>query len=60
MKSNMYGEVYMKYKKLDKEILSSKNRRIISSDEALNNVIPIQWSNEVINGLQKVIIHKVS
>lgn len=56
----MYREVYMKYKKLDKEILSSKNRRIISSDEALNNVIPIQWSNEVINGLQKVIIHKVS
>lgn len=50
----------MKYNKLNKEILSSKNRRIISSDEALNNVIPIQWSNEVINGLQKVIIHKVS
>lgn len=50
----------MKYKKLNKEILENRNRRIISSSEALKDVIPMQWSDEVINGSKKVIIGKAS
>ena len=38
------------YKKLDRNILQNKKRRIISSNEAL------KWSDDVINGRKKVTI----
>ena len=36
--------------------LKNKNRKIISSKEALKDVDKIKWSNEVLNGEKKVII----
>ena len=50
----------MQYKKLNKEILENKNRKTIPSDEALTGIIPMQWSDEVINGSKKVTIGKAS
>lgn len=40
-----------------KEILrSNKKHKIISSEEALKDVVPINWSNDVLSGKKKVII----
>lgn len=50
----------MQYKKLNKEILENKNRRIVSSSEALKDVVSMQWSDEVVNGFKKIIIGKAS
>ena len=52
------GGINMKegYKKLDRNILQNKKRRIISSNEALKDIVPIKWSDDVINGRKKVTI----
>lgn len=50
----------MEYKKLDKEILKHKQRHIASSDDALRDIVPINWSNDVINGSKKIIINKAN
>ena len=44
------------YKKLDRNILQNKKRRIISSNEALKDIVPIKWSDDVIKGRKKVTI----
>lgn len=42
------------YKRLDKSKLKNRKRTIVSSEEALKNVTPIKWSNEVLNGTKTV------
>lgn len=42
-----------------KKLREEKNTTIISSEEALKNVNPFNWSNDVINGNKKVEIKLV-
>ena len=42
------------YRKLNLSKLSNRKRYVISSNEALKDVTPINWSNEVKNGNKKV------
>ena len=45
------------YKKLDlKKLFESKPSKIVSTKEALKDVEPIQWSEEVLSGKAKVIV----
>ena len=39
-----------------KDIIKNKNRVIISTEESLEDVEPIEWSDEIINGNKKVIV----
>lgn len=39
-----------------KEILKNKNRVVISTEESLEDIEPIEWSDDVIEGDKKVII----
>ena len=39
-----------------KDIIKNKNRVIISTEESLEDVEPIDWSDEIINGNKKVIV----
>ena len=39
-----------------KDILKNKNHVIISTEESLEDVEPIEWSDDVINGDKKVIV----
>lgn len=44
-------------KKLDIESLRrNKKFVIVSSDEALKDVVPINWSQEVLDGTKKIVI----
>lgn len=43
----------MTYKKL-KDILKNKKRKVISTEESLKDVTPIEWSEEVIKGDKKI------
>ncbi|MFR0074247.1 MAG: hypothetical protein ACLRVD_07760 [Blautia caecimuris] len=45
------------YKKLNRKKISNKKINIISSDEALKNIIPIEWSDSVQSGQKKVTIY---
>lgn len=49
-----------KYEGLNLNILKSKKSRIISSEEALKDIIPIEWSDEVLEGKEKVIIGDIT
>ena len=33
-----------------------KKRKIISSDEALKDIIPIEWDDEVLRGEKRIIV----
>lgn len=45
------------YKKIDfKQLLENKKITIVSSKEALKDVTPFEWSDEVLSGKKKVII----
>ena len=44
------------YQPLDLELLKSKNCKVITTKEALKDVTPIDWGDEVLNGETKVII----
>lgn len=44
----------LEFEKIHKE----KKSTIISSEEALKDVIPIVWNDDIINGKEKVIIDK--
>lgn len=43
----------MTYKKL-KDILKNKKRKVVSTEESLKDVTPMEWSEEVIKGNKKV------
>lgn len=45
------------YKKLDLSTLNYADK-IITSDEALRNVTPLEWSEKVLSGEKKVVIKK--
>ena len=47
------------YRKLNLSKLSNRKRYVISSNEALKDVTPINWSNEVKNGNKKVNIMRL-
>lgn len=51
---NMNVAVETGYKRLDKSKLKNRKKTIVSSEDALKDVIPIQWSDEVLNGTKKV------
>ena len=44
------------YKKLDKSKLNNRRRTIVPSEVALKDIVPINWSDEVLNGEKKVLI----
>ena len=39
-----------------KDIIKNKNRVIISTEESLEDIEPIEWSDDVMNGDKKVIV----
>jgi hypothetical protein len=39
-----------------KELLKNKKTKIVSSEEALKDIIPVDWSEDVLSGKKKVII----
>lgn len=41
-----------------KDLLYDRHSKVISSDEALKDVIPIEWSEDVLSGKKKVAIDK--
>ena len=43
---------------LDFSKISNRNTKIVSSEEALKDVKPIEWSEDVLNGKRKVTIKK--
>lgn len=45
-----------KYPAFDMRVLDKKKKRIVSSEEALKEIIPINWSSSVLSGEKKVII----
>ena len=46
------------YRRLDFSKISSRNTKVVSSEEALKDVKPIEWSEDVLNGKRKVTIKK--
>ena len=44
------------YRKLNLEKIESRITKAMSTEEALKDVEPIEWSNEVMSGQQKVTI----
>lgn len=46
------------YRKLDMNAVMSKKGKIISSEEALRDIVPIEWDEEVLNGERKVVLTK--
>ena len=42
--------------KLNMEKINSRITKIVSSEEALRDVVPIDWSDEVLSGKKKVTI----
>ncbi len=48
----------MPYAALDLHALSKKNVKIISSKDALKDVVPIPWEEDVLEGNRRVIVAK--
>ena len=46
------------YRRLDFSKISSRNTKVVSSEEALKDVKPIEWSEDVLNGKRKVTVKK--
>lgn len=46
----------MSYATLDLNALGKKNVKIVSSKDALKDVIPIAWGEDVLQGREKVIV----
>ena len=44
------------YKKLNMELIAKKSSKTVSSSEALRDVVPVEWSDDVISGKSKVIL----
>lgn len=45
-----------KFKSLNLDKLKDKKSRIVSTKEALSNVTPINWSEEVLSGQKKIVV----
>lgn len=46
------------YRKLDMSKLGQRNRKTVSTFDALKDVTPIQWKDSVYTGKEKVIVSK--
>lgn len=46
-----------KYKLLDLDKLRTKKSIVVSTEEALKDIIPINWSKDVLSGKKKVLIN---
>ena len=46
----------MEYKRLDLERLSKRKRTIVPMEDALKDIIPIKWSEEVRDGSKKITV----
>lgn len=46
------------YKKLDRSKLKSRKHTTLSMKEAISQISPMQWNEEVYNGTKKVLIDK--
>ncbi|MFR8346869.1 hypothetical protein [Mediterraneibacter gnavus] len=46
------------YRRIDFGKIRNRNTKIVSSEEALKDVKPIEWSEDVLNGKRKVTIKK--
>ena len=44
------------YQRLDLEKLKSRITKVITTEEALKDVVPMEWPEEVMTGKQKIII----
>lgn len=42
------------YKKLDKKKLQNRKRGTATTKDSLKDVVPIQWTNEVLNGTRPI------
>lgn len=54
---NMYTN-NQTYRRLDFGKIRNRNTKIVSSEEALKDIKPIEWSEDVLNGKRKVTIKK--
>ncbi|MDD2402171.1 MAG: hypothetical protein PHD60_08240 [Clostridia bacterium] len=48
--------MHKKFKSLDLGKLNSKKSTIVSSEKALEDIYPINWSKNVLSGKKKVIV----
>lgn len=46
------------YRKMNMSKLSNRKHKVISTNEALKDVTPIEWSSNVLNGRNKIRIDK--
>lgn len=53
------SNVMEKYATLDLQALMRKNGKIISSEEALKDVQPVDWGKDVLQGKKKVTVTRV-
>ena len=53
------SNVMEKYATLDLQVLMRKNGKIISSEEALKDVRPVDWGKDVLQGKKKVTVTRV-
>lgn len=51
-----WGGVRMEetYKKLDKSKLKNRKRTTAATEDSLKDIVPIQWSEDVMNGVRPV------
>lgn len=47
------------YRKLDQSKLKNRKRTVISSEQALKDTTPINWSDEVMEGTKEDIVYCV-
>lgn len=46
------------YNTFDLNKIMQKKSKIVSSEDALKDVIPVEWSDEVLRGKEKVVLNK--
>lgn len=44
------------YRKLDKSKLKNRKKTVVSSEQALKDVTPIEWSDDVLEGTKEDIV----
>ncbi len=52
------SDTTVKYNTLDLQALLSKKSKIVSSEEALREVEPVSWSDDVMQSQKKVVVKK--
>lgn len=54
--ADVMSNVMERYATLDLQALSRKKGKIVSSQEALRDVKPVEWDKDVVQGKRKVIV----